>query len=255
MGQIIAVSNQKGGVGKTTLTIHLAAALAAQGKRVAVVDADPQANATSWLTDGDLSQNGLMRLLLLHEPIEQLVTPAKFGLFLLPGNGRTGDVMALTANGSQRFDVIATALRPLARADYVFIDMPPSRAPGFRQMLFAADWALVPTQLERLSLEGVGFMAELAREMIEEHGRGPRLLGIVPNMVRRTVEHREQLAGLVESFGAVVWPPLPLSVKAAEACSYGTTLFEHAPGEAVTEALALVGARLSENLEAAHAKA
>ena len=114
----------------------------------------------------------------------------------------------------------------------------------------AADWVLVPTQLERLSLEGVAFMSQTCGELVRERGHGPRLLGVVPNMARRqTIEHRAQMDELVAAFGAIVWPPIPLSVRVAEACAFGTTLFKHAPDEPVTDAIRTIGQRLIKNLE------
>jgi cellulose biosynthesis protein BcsQ len=94
----------------------------------------------------------------------------------------------------------------------------------------------------------VQFMAQAAQDLRDGHGRGPRLLGIVPNMVRYTKEHREQMTALVGTFGAAVWPPVPLSVRVAEACGYGQVLFDHAPKERVTRAVGLVGKRFLQNV-------
>ena len=251
MGQIVAVANQKGGVGKTTLTVHIAAWLSRQGRKVIVVDGDPQGNATSWLLDGDLDSPGVFRLLVVGDPLHQAIQPVggEWQLGLLPGNWRTGEAMIFLSATSRPFDTIAKSLRPLATmADYVLIDMPPSRAAGFQELLFATGWVLVPTQLERLSLEGVNFMAHAAKDLTEKRRHGPRLLGIVPNMVRNTVEHREQLEALLEVYGPVVWPPVPLSVRVAEASSYGQSLFQFAPKEAVTEAMEKVAQRFLTNI-------
>ena len=147
------------------------------------------------------------------------------------------------------FDTIAKALRPLTKAaDFVLVDMPPSKAAGFRELLFAADWTLVPTQLERLSMEGVRFMAYTCLELRKKMGGGPRLLGVVPNMVRRTREHMTQLNELVEAFGPTVWPPVPQTVRVPEACAYGQTMFAFAPNERATKALDLVAQRLLQNV-------
>jgi chromosome partitioning protein len=248
----IAIANQKGGVGKTTLSIHVAAHLAGQGRRVALVDADPQGNASSLLLGGDTTQDGLFQLLVVGRPAVTLARDLpSWGFRLLPGNHRTGEAFMFLAATAKPSDSIAQLLRPLAaEVDLLLLDVMPSKGAGFREVLFAADWALVPTQLERLSLEGVAFLAQTCGELARERGRGPRLLGIVPNLVRRrTGEHQAQLAELVAAFGPAVWPPIPLSVRVAEACAYGTTVFAHAPDDPAAAALRLIGRRLLENLE------
>jgi chromosome partitioning protein len=248
----IAIANMKGGVGKTTLAVHLAAYLAKQGRSVALVDADPQGNASSWLLGGDTSQDGLFQLLVVGRPAVTLTRDLPgWGFRLLPGNHRTGEAFVFLAATAKPFDSMAQLLRPLAaETDFTLIDTMPSKGAGFRETLFAADWALVPTQVERLSLEGVTFLAQTCQELARERGRGPRLLGVVPNLVRRrTGEHQAQLEELVRVFGAAVWPPIPLSVRVAEACAYGTTVFAHAPNEPAAAALRTIGQRLIENLE------
>jgi chromosome partitioning protein len=251
MSSVVAIVNQKGGVGKTTLAVHLAVALARRNRRIIVVDGDPQGNATSWLLDGDLSQAGLFDLLVVGKSLGLCVRASRrWKLGVLPGNGRTAEALIFLAATGRPYTTIAEALRPLAgMADVVLIDMPPSRAAGFSEMLFTADWAIIPTQLERLALEGVSLMAETVAQLSQEHGRGPRLLGVVPNMVRFTREHREQLDMLVDVFGPVVWPPVPLSVRVAEASAYGEVLFDMAPREKVTKAMLKVVNRLEGSLK------
>lgn len=252
MGSIIAIANQKGGVGKTTLAVHLAVWLSRQGRRVALVDADPQGNATSWVLDGDTSDPGLFRLLVVGEDLDRVVRSidGRWNVGLLPGNGRTGEAMIFLAATGKPFGTIAEALRPLGDCvDYVLVDTPPSNAAGFRELLYAADWLLVPTLAERLSLEGVVLMARVCSDLARDHGRGPRLLGIVPNKIRRgVVEHREQLAEMVRVFQARIWPPITESIRVAESSSRGQVLFDYAPDHQVTRAVDLVGQRLLENL-------
>jgi chromosome partitioning protein len=227
-GVIIALANQKGGVGKTTLAVHLAAGLARRNARVIAVDADPQGNLTSWLLDGE-TVNGMFRLLIVEDHPVSIVKPLReWGLGLLGGNYRTGEAMAMLA-AVGKLATIPGRLRPLAGvADYVIIDLPPSRSPGFVELLSAADWIVVPTQLERLALEGVGLMAQTAVEIQRETALArPRLLGIVPNMTRvNTNEHQIQMEDLVKTFGPLVWPPLPLTIRVTEACSFGTTVYK-----------------------------
>ncbi len=249
----IAIANQKGGVGKTTLTVHLACWLSRQGRSVIIVDADPQGNATAWALDGDVSADGLWRLLIGRDPLSAIVRPSKWdGVDILPGNAATGEAMIVLATLRRPFDSVATALKPLdAMADYVFLDMPPSRAAGFHETLFAADFLLVPTQLERLSLQGVSLMADTVKLLSSEFGRAPALLGVIPNMVRKnTLEHQENLRELVQTFGQLVWPPVALTVRLSEASAYGATLFDLEPDHAVTHALTAIGQRILSNLEA-----
>lgn len=247
--KIIAFCNQKGGVGKSTLCIHLAVAAARAGRRVICVDADSQGNLTSWLTDAEAGMSGLFELLVVGKSLGQVVVPLKrWGLGLLPGDARTAEAMVFLGATSKPFGTIAAALAPLATmAELVLIDMPPSRSAGFAELLYGADSIIVPTQLERLSLEGVALMANTIAYIEETHGRGPQLLGVIPNMARaRTREHQEQMAALLDAFGAAVWPPLPLSVRVAVACSLGRVLFDTAPDDAVTLAMAEVVNRFLE---------
>lgn len=254
MGSIIAVANQKGGVGKTTISVHLAAWLVRQGFRVALVDGDPQGNATSWVLGKMPENSALFDLLVAKQPLRKVIQPVsgRWNLALLPGNIQTGEAMIIQAALRRPFVTVAQALRPLAEfVSYVLIDMPPSKAAGFNEMLFAADWALVPTQMERFALEGVVFMARTCQDILS-NGRGPRLLGVVPNLVRRagagTIdEHKAQMVELVQVFGQVVWPPIAQTVRISEASSRGLTMFDYAPRHEVTASLALLGQRVVEN--------
>lgn len=261
-GNLVAIANQKGGVGKTTIAVHLAAGLAARRKHTIVVDADPQGNLTSWMLDGD-TDDGMFQILIAGDHPVKLVRPlSNWGVGLLPGNYRTGEALTMLA-AVNRLAEIPARLRPLARvAEYVIVDMPPSRLPGFTELLSAADWIVVPTKLERLSMEGVGLMAQAATTISREisfpppfRGRqreGPRLLGVVPNMCRvRTKEHAAQMRELVATFGPRVWPPISMTIRVAEASSYGTTVFDLCPGDPVANQLNLVTDRLVDAIAAA----
>jgi chromosome partitioning protein len=248
MGTIVAISNQKGGVGKTTLAVHLAVDAARRGKRVILLDADPQGNATSWLTGGDLSESGIFDLLVASKPMVSCVKMIeKFNLELVPGNARTDDAMRFLAV-TGRLDAIPSIVAQMGKAaDVVIIDMPPSRSMGFQDLLGASDWVLVPTQLERMALEGVMLMAQTADDLLRA-GRGPRLLGVVPNMARPVNEHKAQMNDLINVFHASVWPPLPMSVRVAEACAYGETVWAVAPRDPISLSLTLVCERFHQNL-------
>ncbi len=228
------------------MAVHVAVGAVRMGRRVILVDADPQGNATSWLLDGE-QEEGMYRLLLLNEQPVKLVRGLRaWGVGLLPGNYRTGEALQMLG-AVGRLAEIPSRIKPLAdAADLVIVDMPPSRMGGFMEILSAADWVIVPTQLERLSMEGV---ALLAGAIAQEHN-GPRLMGIVPNMTRvRTREHQAQMTDLVRAFGQAVWSPIPLTVRVAEAASYGTVLYDLCPGNAATRAMWGVVERMLEVLE------
>jgi chromosome partitioning protein len=248
-GRIIAICNQKGGVGKTTLTMHLAVAAARAGRRVCCVDSDSQGNLSSWLTDAEAGLSGIFDLLVVGKSLGQVVRHLKrWHLGLLPGDARTAEAMIFLGATAKPFGTIAAALAPLATMfDLVLVDMPPSRAAGFAELLYGCDSIVVPTRLERLSLEGVALMANTIQHIEEEHGRGPQLLGIVPNSVKvRTKEHQFQMGALVDAFGPSVWPPVPASIRVPETCSLGKVLFDAAPNDSVTLALAKVAQRFLE---------
>lgn len=249
MGKIIAIANQKGGVGKTTLAVHLAVGAVQCGQRVALLDADPQGNTTSWALDGEM-EDGFFRLLVVGDSPLRVMRPIRrWGLGLLPGNYRTGEALAMLAAVGRLAEVPQRIAQVGEIPDLLIVDMPPSRNAGFTEILSACDWVICPTQLERLSLEGVGLMAQTAQQL-RNNGGGPRLMGVVPNMTRsRTTEHREQMDGLVKAFGRAVWPPLPLTVRVAEAVSQGLTLFEASPDEPITGALLEIVMRMLEVLQ------
>ncbi len=257
----IAIANQKGGVGKTTLAVHLAEYLYTKNKNVLLVDADPQGNATTWLT-GATDKPGIFQLLVAGVPashtLEHLV-PDGNQYALLPGNARSAEAYIFLAATGKPISAIAQYLAPLTSGpfafDYILIDLFPSTGPAFREYLYAADWVLCPTQLERHALEGVAYMARTCQDIVAQHKRGPRLLGIVPNMARATTnEHQAQMRELIDTFGQAVWPPIPASVRIAEAAAYGTTVFRHAPKGPAARALQLIGERLITTLEANHAR-
>mgnify|MGYP000709375820 CR=1 FL=1 len=252
MGKIIAIANQKGGVGKTTLTVHLAVWFAGQDRSVIVVDADPQANTTAWMLSNEIADESMMRVLLIGDPAARQLVPTQWaGVRILPGGLGTGEAMTALRALQRPFDTIAKALHPLGTlADYVLIDMPPSRAAGFHEALFAADYMLIPTQLERLSMQGVSMMAQTTLAIKRDYQRSPELLGIIPNMMRKqTREHVENLRELIETFQTTVWPPVPQSIRLAEAISYGSTVFDTAPTNPAAMALESVGRRVLLSIE------
>jgi chromosome partitioning protein len=222
-GRVYALANQKGGVGKTTTTINLAACLAEAGERTLVVDLDPQANATSGLGE---RANGSSSLDLLDGiPLPQLARPTRFArLDLVPAKAElAGAAVELSRRGDgERY--LADALTS-ATDDYefVFVDCPPSLGPLTVNALAAADRVLVPVQAEYYALEGLAQLVgsvELVRSRLN-----PRLAlgGVLLTMVdRRTRLAADVAAEVRRHFGELVFrASVPRSVRVAEAPSHG----------------------------------
>jgi len=232
MGKTIVIANRKGGVGKTTLAASLAVYLARAGLRVVAVDGDPQGNLTSLCLQGK-EDDGLYSMLVAKQlpPLTQILRVVEFSgqkFAVLGGDASTADALGMLALG-QRLDEVQKRLVAIAQqVDVLLLDMPPSQALGFQQMLAAGDWLLVPTKMERLSIEGVGQMLALA---MTHH---LRLMGVLPTMVQNVIEHREQGAELLEVLKTAgvpdaLWPPIPNSIRVAEAQALGQTIFDYEP--------------------------
>ncbi len=249
----IDVVNNKGGVGKTTLTLHLAVYFASQGLRVICVDADTQANLTSLLLNAQEAQ-GMYDLLTSRKmpDVTNLVRVVTFGgqtFGLLPGEEYQGAMGMLAME--QRLDAVTERLKIVSGyADVMLLDMPPSKALGFNQLMAAGDWLLIPTIMERLSVEGVGKIMQTSAEI------GVRLMGIVPNKVRRTSEHLQQGHELMDTLKAIkrpdlLWPPIPETIRVADAQAVGQTVFEYEPNSPASQAMAMIGQRALKILQGA----
>jgi chromosome partitioning protein len=222
-GTVYALANQKGGVGKTTSAVNLAACLAEAGERTLVVDLDPQANATSGL--GERANGSSTYDLLDGAALTELVRPTRFpNLELVPSKPELAGAAVELAHRTDGERYLGEALVG-ARETYgfVFLDCPPSLGPLTVNALAAADRVLVPVQAEYYALEGLAQMVgsiELVRRRLNP---ALRLGGILVTMV----DGRTRLAAEVEDqvrrhFGDVVFrASVPRSVRLAEAPSHG----------------------------------
>ena len=239
---VYAFANQKGGVGKTTTAINLAACLAEAGERALVVDLDPQANATSGL---GMRANGTSSYDLLDGvPLAELAKPTAFpNLFLVPSKPElAGAAVELSQrDGGDRY--LAHALENAAGFDFVLLDCPPSLGPLTVNALAAADRVIVPVQTEYYALEG---LAQLVQSINLVKARlNPRLeiAGVLLTMAdARTRLSAEVEAEVRRHFGELVFAAVvPRSVRVAEAPSHGVPVLVHAPesrGAAAYRALA-----------------
>ena len=236
--RILAVANQKGGVGKTTTTVNLAACLAEAGERVLVVDLDPQANATSGL--GERANGTSSYDLLDGVPLEELAHPTRFrNLDLVPAKGElAGAAVELSQMGAGESFLGAALARARESYSFVFIDCPPSLGPLTVNALGAADRVLVPVQCEYYALEG---LAQLLHSVERVRRRlNPRL--VVAGMVLTMADMRTRLAGDVvrevrRHFGDLVFEAVvPRSVRLAEAPSHGLPITVYDPRSAGADA-------------------
>ena len=221
-GKVYAFANQKGGVGKTTTAINLAACLAEAGERALVVDLDPQANATSGL---GMSANGTSSYDLLDgAPLSELAKPTRFpNLFLVPSRP---ELAGASVELSQREDgerYLADALHQAGDFDFVLLDCPPSLGPLTVNALAAADRVIVPVQAEYYALEG---LAQLVQSInLIKTRLNPRLE--IAGVLLTMADGRTRLSADVEAevrrhFGELVFTAVvPRSVRVAEAPSHG----------------------------------
>ena len=221
--RIYALANQKGGVGKTTTAINLAACLAEAGERALVVDLDPQANATSGL--GERANGRSTYDLLDGVPLEQLAKPTRFpNLYLVPARR---DLAGATVELAQRGDGETYLRQALAsgadRYSFVFLDCPPSFGPLTVNALAAADRVLIPVQAEYYALEGLSQLVHSVNLVKARLNPGLALGGVLLTMVDgRTRLSAEVAEEVRRHFGELVFETsVPRSVRLAEAPSHG----------------------------------
>jgi chromosome partitioning protein len=222
-GRVYAVANQKGGVGKTTTAVNLAACLAEAGERALVIDLDPQANATSGL--GERANGTSSYDLLDGAPLQELAKPTRFqNLWLVPSRPELAGAAVELARREDGERFLAESLAGAGDGyTFVFLDCPPSLGPLTVNALAAADRVLVPVQAEYYALEG---LSQLLRSVDIIKARLNPQLGIA-GVLLTMVDGRTRLSAEVDAelrrhLGELVFKTtVPRSVRLAEAPSHG----------------------------------
>ena len=242
MATVVAVANQKGGVAKTTTVQALGVALAERGERVLLVDLDPQACLTfSFGFDPDGMESSMHDVLVRRAKVADIrrPVPGVAGLHLAPATIDLAGAEVHLLSRTAREHVLARALEPVgADHDIVLVDCPPSLGVLTINGLSAAEWVLIPLQCEALSHRGVGQLLETIDDVRTFANAELGVLGVVPTMYDGRTRHARQVLDEVRTrYGLeVLGPPIPKSVRFAEAPALGRSILQHAPDSAGSQA-------------------
>ncbi len=232
----VAVINQKGGVGKTTTAVNLGAALARLGKKVLLLDMDPQANCSLHLDRRpELEAKTITNLLVEGTPLGELVQPtATERLFLVPSDTTLNGVEQVLANRIGRETILREALEAWPETgsfDFVLIDCPPALGVLAANALVTADQVLIPMQPEYFALQGMAKLMEVIQLVQRRLNRHLAVRAIVPCLVDLRTNLTNDVLGEIRTHfpGLLSRTMIRSNVKLAEAPSFGRTIFEHAP--------------------------
>jgi chromosome partitioning protein len=233
---VVAVANQKGGVGKTTTALNLSAALAMRGQRVLLLDLDPQANCTSGLGIDAPPNASMYPVLTGGATVHQQILPSgRENLSLVPSEMDLAGVEIELARGDDhltRLRGILQGLKPNDLFEFCILDTPPSLGVLMTSALAAADEILIPLQCEWFGLEGLAKIVHVI-DQIRDAGANPhvRLEGIVMTMYDgRTLLSRQVVEEVSNYFPDQIYrSTIPRTIRIGEAPSHGRTIFEHDP--------------------------
>ncbi|MEO5627860.1 MAG: ParA family protein [Candidatus Saccharimonadales bacterium] len=230
MSQTIAVLNQKGGVGKTTTAINLAAYLQKMSKSVLLVDLDPQGNATSGLgLDKNHLDGGTYELLLGQIELGQAIKPVdNGGFYIIPTNANLAAAEIELVNKPDREESLKNGLKQAAY-DYIIIDCPPALSLLTVNALTAADHIIIPVQAEYYALEGLGQLLQVFQQVKQNLNPKLEIMGVLITMYdSRTSLSEQVLTEVKKHFSNKLFNTIiPRNVRLAEAPSYGQSILQH----------------------------
>ncbi len=256
--QIFAFANQKGGVGKTTTAINLGAYLAEAGRKVLLVDSDPQGNATTCIGyEPRRVEKTLYDVLVDHFPAHEAILPTERPqLEILPANVDLAGAEVEMASMMAREHLLARTLAPLrAHYDYIFIDSPPSLGLLTVNALTATTaGVIVPVQCEYLALEGLSLLLSTIQQVRDILNPALTVVGVVLTMYDARTNLSQQVMDEVARFfpDKIFKTVIPRNIRLSEAPSHGQTILSYAPESAGGRAYAALAAEFLRRVEGIH---
>lgn len=210
MTKVIAIANQKGGVGKTHISLHLAGTLVELGKKVLLIDMDPQGNLSSIFIDNIYAVELSVAELLLNGNVpasEAIQTTSIDNLHILPSNLRLADIDAQLGSDPDSQYLLADLLESLGRDkyDFVFIDCPRSLGKATRMAMVSANSVLVPIQPQEWAITGLQQLLSFMQRIQKRANPGLHVLGLVVNLLKPRATEKNYLAQLRETYGDKVF--------------------------------------------------
>lgn len=233
MATVITVTLRKGGSGKTTTAVNLASSLSKHGKRVLLIDLDPQANATVSLGIDSVNTPNIADVLQGTREIQHVINDPVKGFDLIPSNQILAQIEATLASDPAKYaSIIKSLITPLLPLyDYILIDTPPSESMLTITALVASDYALIPTQAHYLAMHGLQQALDLITRVQEGYGANVEILGIVPTMVQSGTNIADMFIEQIKTdYPDLLLPyPIPHSIKLTESQLAGEPITDYDP--------------------------
>ncbi len=233
MGKIIAITNQKGGVGKTTTAVNLTSVLATKGSRVLLIDIDAQGNAGSGLGYEKGDGKSIYEVLIENEPIKNVIIPTEYGnLDIIPVNIHLAGAEEQMSEASDKNLRLKNALKDIRNEyDYIFIDCPPSLSVFTLNAMAAADSVIIPLQCEYYALEGLAELLKTVKFVQQYVNNDLKIEGVLLTMYNTTTNlSSEVMEQAITYFKDKVYKTIiPRNVKLAEAPSHGQPIHIYDP--------------------------